>query len=712
MTYLENLIPSEIIQAIGWTLLHSLWQGMAIAFLLASLLFIFRNKSSQLRHALSVAGLIVMLVATFFTFSIDYQSITFSSSNQFISGVDNSQGTLLPQNWLSPLNESVNFVGGFLEYFNDHLPLIVLLWIIGIFFLGLRMIGELTYVYHLKNYKTQTANASLQNQLAKIARQLGIRKNVQLAESFKVKAPLLAGIFKPVILLPVGLATGLSNKQIESILAHELAHIKRHDLLINLLQSFAEVVLFFNPALWWISSCIRTERENCCDDLAIQVTGDKVTFVKTLAQLEEMRVAESFALTFTGRKIGVLHRIRRLLKGEATFHPFSRGFWGSFFLLAFLFFTAFTAKRVDNQDVAAPNAATERVFDIANLDAASSPPMRISSTEDANFEEPSLLERSRPIIGEMPFVQAAPLKIQPAELPIENSSNGLGIISKKESPVLYTVPTDEKAKRELELLNRRIQELIGTIENKKHELKKMETKDFGDMRRTLEMRQAELTKAAEELERENANLEKEGGENFQKEKERQAKELEEAVRRMEGEIERANKERVEEFEKHMVEQKEQINAAMKDLELQRSNLESKKGEISEEEYKNQTAKIDQAQRRLAQRGQVELARQKMNFERQMENLKMNLQFQKEGLDLQRKQMDLNWKQHESQLVLQRESILNARKELEMQREELANQDLEKMKQELARQQQKVAEDVEMLQMELKILQEELKERKK
>ncbi len=711
MTYLENLIPSEIIQAIGWTLLHSLWQGMAIAFLLASLLFIFRKKSSQLRYALSVVGLTVLLVATLFTFGIEYQPIGYSSANQVVSEVENSQETVLSQNWLSPSNESADFFGNFLEYFNDHLPLIVLLWIIGIFFLGLQMVGELAYIYHLKNYRTQKVNTSLQNQLSKIALQLGIRRTVQLFESLKVKAPLLVGIFKPAILLPVGLATGLSNKQIESILAHELAHIKRHDLRINLLQSFAEVVLFFNPALWWISSCIRTERENCCDDFAIQVTGDRVAFAKTLAQLEEMKASESFALAFTGRKNGVLHRIRRMLKEEATFHPFSRGFWGSFFLVAFLFFTAFTAKRVDNQDFDTPNTVSERVFDIADLDAASSPPVRIPSTENANLEGYPVLQRSRPILGRIPVLKAATIKIQPAQLHIENSSNGLGIISKKERPALDTVPPDEKGRRELELLNRRIQQLIGTIENKKHELKKMETRDFGDMRRTLEMRQAELAKESEELDRGYELLEKEKGENLQKEKERYAEELEKTDRQVQGEMEQINK-KMAAFEKRMEEQKAQINAGMEDLNLKRRDLESKKGEISAKQYENRKSTIEQAQRRLEKRLRVELVLQKMNFEREMENAKMNLVSLKEQLDSGKEQMDFNWQQQESQLAFQIESIKTAKKELEIRREELANQDIEKMKQELEMQRKQIAEEVEMLQMELKILQAELKEWKK
>jgi hypothetical protein len=152
--------------------------------------------------------------------------------------------------------------------------------------------------------------------VARLARALGIDRTIRLLHSTAVDVPTVLGWVRPVILLPMTL-TGLSGEQIEMILAHELAHIRRHDFLVNLMQSVVETLLFYHPAVWWISSRIRIEREHCCDDAAVAVGGNALQYARALTRLEELRgEAPQLALGANGGSL--MERIRRVagIRGE------------------------------------------------------------------------------------------------------------------------------------------------------------------------------------------------------------------------------------------------------------------------------------------------------------------------------------------------------------------------------------------------------------
>ena len=116
-----------------------------------------------------------------------------------------------------------------------------------------------------------------------------------------VDVPTVVGWLRPAVILPVAALANLSPAQVEAVLAHELAHIRRHDYLVNLFQTLAETLLFYHPAVWWLSARIRTEREHCCDDVAVAVSGDAVGYARALAELEAWRVGTpGMALAATG----------------------------------------------------------------------------------------------------------------------------------------------------------------------------------------------------------------------------------------------------------------------------------------------------------------------------------------------------------------------------------------------------------------------------
>jgi beta-lactamase regulating signal transducer with metallopeptidase domain len=268
MNFLNDIFSETIIYSLGWTFVHSLWQSGIICLISSLLLLLYRKQNSKVRYLISTSALVSILLLAAYTFSEFYSyydqyflardsglsSNATSSANEFNFLLFN----LLPNSILDNLN-----------YFNNQLPLIFTVWLVGVSFLAIKYLGGYTYSQRLKHYRITKPNIFWQNFLDDLADKINLKKSVKLFESALVKVPVVIGYFKPAILLPVGLVSGLPHNQIEAILTHELAHIFRRDYLVNLIQTIVEVIFFFNPFVWWISSVIKTEREHCCDDIAI-----------------------------------------------------------------------------------------------------------------------------------------------------------------------------------------------------------------------------------------------------------------------------------------------------------------------------------------------------------------------------------------------------------------------------------------------------------
>lgn len=344
MNWIQQFIPTQLIDILGWTLIHSLWQGASLAILLATALIFLRRNSSRVRYFIAISALFTLTLATTITFVSLYQSESYQT--QISTFTQTTPSIASGKSGLSLLRSitigSQGQLAFFSDYFNQHLPLIVTVWLLGVLVLMLRFLGGFAYLQRLRHHQVASVSKDWQVKTLEIADQLKIKKIVRLFESAMVKTPMIIGHLKPIILLPLGTISGLGSKQIESILAHELAHITRNDYLVNILQSIVEIFLFFNPAMWWISARIREERENCCDDIALQLTNDRLTLVKTLATLEEMRISSpQAAVAFVGKKGGLVGRIRRIVNSPRTNATFSEGFVAAILLIGFLFLASF-----------------------------------------------------------------------------------------------------------------------------------------------------------------------------------------------------------------------------------------------------------------------------------------------------------------------------------------------------------------------------------
>jgi beta-lactamase regulating signal transducer with metallopeptidase domain len=336
--------PELVIERLGWTLVHSLWQFCAIAVLAAMLEQVLQRRSADLRYAALLAAFVIMAgspLATWFwisnraeppvaspAFAAAFGGLPspnvppepFAEPPQIPvgEGHDESGYAAAPAMPVPPatIKERIRaWRSAAVVRLRPWLSEVVAVWFLGAAMFSLRPLLSWRTIRRLRTTGIAPASPDVDALLSKTAGRLGLRRAVRICESSLVHAPMVLGYLRPLVLLPASAATGLSPSQLQAVLAHELAHIRRHDYLANLFQTVIETVFFYHPAVWWLSATIRHERENCCDDLAVAVAGDRVEFGKALLALEELRGAEP-TLALAARGGSLLRRIRRLLDRE------------------------------------------------------------------------------------------------------------------------------------------------------------------------------------------------------------------------------------------------------------------------------------------------------------------------------------------------------------------------------------------------------------
>jgi HEAT repeat protein/beta-lactamase regulating signal transducer with metallopeptidase domain len=315
----------SIIEVLGWTLIHFTWQGTLVALSLACVLRMLRGASTNTRYAVACVALLLMLSLPLFTIAI----ICLSTPDKTASGLPPqfaAQPALQPQSveiepTIVPTQTDIALASPrpwlFIRPVNitPLLPWMILLWLLGVAFFSLRLVGGWFFTQRLKSYGTRPLGEGWEQRLQRLCDQLRAPRPARLLESALVNVPMVVGWLRPVILLPASSLTGLSQQQLEAIIAHELAHIRRHDYLINLLQAVVETLLFYHPAVWWVSRRIRQEREHCCDDLAVAVCGDALTYARALLEMEQLRAAgPQLAMAANGGLL--MNRIQRLVGAQ------------------------------------------------------------------------------------------------------------------------------------------------------------------------------------------------------------------------------------------------------------------------------------------------------------------------------------------------------------------------------------------------------------
>ncbi|SEJ57553.1 Signal transducer regulating beta-lactamase production, contains metallopeptidase domain [Dyadobacter koreensis] len=302
-----NLFSDALVSSFGWMLVHSLWQGALLVLVASIALYLLRKSPATVRYTVGILTLSTQVISSLVTFFYYY----FNAAPKVLStALKNTAHNV--SDWKT-LTYELSLTSKVQLWLATHIQELVICWLIGAAVLVARFLGGWIYTEYLRHNARLVMNKEWRARFGVLTAKLKVYQSIELKESSKILTPMVIGTLQPVVLIPIGLLLGFPTAQIEAILAHELAHIRRHDYLINMLQSFVEVVFFFHPALWWLSERVRVEREHCCDDLAIEACGDRLSLAHALVGIAEFKTNHSLAVAFASKKPLLLQRVKRVL---------------------------------------------------------------------------------------------------------------------------------------------------------------------------------------------------------------------------------------------------------------------------------------------------------------------------------------------------------------------------------------------------------------
>ncbi|MDA0920009.1 MAG: carboxypeptidase regulatory-like domain-containing protein [Planctomycetota bacterium] len=409
MTEFLQILNHPFVEILGWSLVHFLWQGILLATFAAAVLTFLKDASASLRYIVACLALILMAAAPTVTAwhlisntsdlnssQVAAAEMEVGDSSEALSGSLVTNGPL-PGAIPDPIenagptptfSSSATGSGSEPEVATpgSWLTIFVTCWLSGVTALSLRLILTLVRVSQLRSRDTSLPAEALVQRVEALARRLGVSRPVRLAQSALVDVPTVIGVLRPLILLPATALTGLSVEQLDAILAHEIAHIRRHDCFINLILTVIETLLFYHPAVWWLSGRIRQERENCCDDIASAVCGNPIRYAEALIRMEELRTpAGGLAMAATGGSLAL--RIRRLL-GQPARESSRQNWWiGGFVSLLIVAALVSTVVSQSSETQAEEMKDVPLVVVVAGIDDRST----ISNAEDASPPSPAQL---------------------------------------------------------------------------------------------------------------------------------------------------------------------------------------------------------------------------------------------------------------------------------------------------------------------------------
>jgi len=301
MSFLDEFVASPLATRLGWVFLHFLWQGALIAGGLWLVSAALGKERAQVRYFASCVALGLMLVVPVATFFLRVQPEPIAS---------------LPA-LLAALESGTTITGASGTDWRALVPALAVFWLLGTLVQQARLLYLWWGTERLRNAFQLPLPTFWQDAVASMRERLGIGVPVRVVESAAAEVPTVVGWLAPIILVPTSALLQLSTEQLRMVLAHELAHIRRHDYVVNLIQTAVESLLFFHPAVWWISHRLRVEREYCCDDIAVGLDGDALIYARALERLETLREGDPcLALAATGGSL--MQRIQRLVKPEST----------------------------------------------------------------------------------------------------------------------------------------------------------------------------------------------------------------------------------------------------------------------------------------------------------------------------------------------------------------------------------------------------------
>ncbi len=310
-----NSMQQELLSLIGWTVFHSLWLVTLIIGLAGILMKMVDHRNASVRYVIGYVGLILSFSSLFIIYF-------YLSQSNLVAGAKGQ--SLQNEVWNVPydLVEAFDVRGESLSgVLSNYTSIIGVFWIFGTLIFSLRSATTWYYAFMLRSKDTFEVPEKWNEKLHDLSRRLGVHQVVQFRFSKRAGSPLTMGTLKPVILVPIGFFAGLSTEEVESILLHELAHIKRYDYFFNIIQRAITNVMFYHPAVWYLSNEIDKEREHACDDIAVRFSPSQISLVRALGnlQISNSKTQNKMAMYFFNNKKGtVLQRMKRLLGDSST----------------------------------------------------------------------------------------------------------------------------------------------------------------------------------------------------------------------------------------------------------------------------------------------------------------------------------------------------------------------------------------------------------
>ncbi len=304
-------------------LLHSLWQGALAAVVVWAQLRRIPAHRANLRYGMAAAAFASLLLITLFTWQLLESAPASSTRTQTVQTETSEAAPVTPADPF-PSQIHAMFHQTAEPAPPSRLPAwpspktVITLWLAGVAAMLLRIVRMMHGTRRLRKYSREAHEPMLQAAIAELREAWGMTRRLTVRVTDKLPSPVAMGLFWPVILLPASMATGLPPMQLRAVLAHELAHIHRYDYLVNFLQLVTESLLFFNPAVWWLSRQVRIEREACCDAFAARLIGGTRNYVEALAgvahRLSNEHTGMVQSLGGEGQCGSLLERLRRLLE--------------------------------------------------------------------------------------------------------------------------------------------------------------------------------------------------------------------------------------------------------------------------------------------------------------------------------------------------------------------------------------------------------------
>ncbi len=496
-----GIIIKELVQAISWTLIHSTWQGILLSLLAAAIILFTKRNSAALRYNLLAGCLLAFVISVSVTLLLQIQKTSEEGAlTQIVNVSGTSQAvTELPATSTSLSLSISNNVVGFL---NTYSGWIVLAWMIITMLRCIQLSFGLYGLYRLKKVQSFTAGKYWSDRIEILRQQMNIRKPVQLLQSGLAKVPSAIGYFSPVILFPCGMLNSMSAGEVEAILVHELAHIRRHDFVVNMSQNIIEIIFFFNPAVLWVSSLVKEERENCCDDIAVGHSCNKRLYINALVTFGELYQQPPHALAnaLGGNANQLLHRIKRIIYNDnKTLNNMEKKFLAAGIILTCVFAFAFSTniaqqKKAETQKVIQDNG--NNIIQEKNIDPAIAIDTLPIGNEDAKETHNETIQtsvngREYKIVRQNGAIDE--LYIDGKKIPAEKT----GVYKEVTDGIISQVEIDSKEAKEE--MRRSQKKMLEDAEDQKDIAKEMKERahDMEQVRKEMEERMQEQKKDLE-----------------------------------------------------------------------------------------------------------------------------------------------------------------------------------------------------------------------